>query len=233
MKLLLSASLSLLVLIANGQSNLNYLDATVGVAKYQGAFSVAWMHQWKVGKKQKLGIGLGGRLTTYLAANQYYVTAPAELTSESTSPFIIFKDNITANMDTFLVKSPQVNSINLSINITYPITPKLTTGFNIDAIGFSFGGKQAGNYINGLAGKMVNASPTHFNALLISDNDRGSLNSEFYLRYALNDAWGLKFGAQFLFTEYTTDSKVQVYPVENDRFRNKSLLLCFGVSLKL
>jgi len=233
MKLLLAACLLLIILNANAQPKANYLDATVGVTKYQSAISFAWVHQWKVGKNQKLGIGVGARLTSYLAANQYYLTAPAELTSESTSPFIIFKDNITSNMDTVLVKSPQVNSINVSIHFTYPITTKVSAGFNIDAIGFSFGGRQTGNYINGPFGKFVNASPTHFNILLISDNDRGSLNSEFYLRYVLNDSWGVKLGAQFLFTEYTTDSKVQLYPSENDRFRNKSLLLCMGVSLKL
>jgi len=40
-------------------------------------------------------------------------------------------------------------------------------------------------------------------------------------------------GAQFLFTEYTTSTKVQQLPEQNDRFRNKSLLLCLGISWRL
>jgi len=210
-----------------------YADATLGGAKYQGTFALSYVHLWRQGEKQKFAIGIGARFTSYLGANQYYITAPAQLTSGSTSPFIIFQDNITANIDTFLIKSPQVNCLNLSINIDYQLSKKITAGFNIDAIGFSFGGRQNGNYINGPVGKMSGATPTPFNVLLISDNDRGSLNSEFFLRYSLNDVWGLKAGAQFLFTEYTTSSKVQTFPQENDRFRNKSLLFCLGISRKI
>ena len=210
-----------------------YFDATFGVAKYQGTFALSYVHVWRFGSKQRLGFGLGGRFTSYLAANQYYTTAPAKLTSGSTGPVIIFQDNIQDNIDTFLIKSPQVNAINLSINIDYRLTKKLGAGFNIDAIGFSFGESRTGNYINGATGKMLSATPTSFNILLISDNDKGSLNSEFYLKYFLNERCGLKIGAQFLFTEYTTEEKVQQYPEENDRFRNKSLLFCLGVSYKI
>ncbi len=216
-----------------GKRTNNYADATFGVAKYQGVLSLSYVHNWRFGVNQKLGIGIGGRFTSYLAANQYYATAPAQLTSGSTGPLIIFKNNISANIDTFLIKSPQVNSLNLTINIDYQVGKKITVGFNIDAIGFSFGGSRNGNYINGSMGKMESAKPTNFNILLISDNDRGSLNSEFYGRYFLDDKWGVKAGAQFLFTEYTTTTKVQQFPQENDRFRNKSLLFCLGVSYKL
>lgn len=233
MKSYITVIVSLLCLSAHAQRASNYVDATFGVAKYQGALALSYVHSWHFGENQKLGIGVGGRFTSYLAANQYYITAPAKLTSGSTSPFIIFQDNIIANIDTFLVKSPQVNSFNTSINIDYQITKKITLGFNIDAIGFSFGGNRNGNYINGPIGKMTNAAPTTFNILLISDNDRGTLNSEFYLKYFLNEKWALKFGAQFLFTEYTTSTKVQQLPEGNDRFRNKSLLACAGISYKI
>ncbi len=211
----------------------DYSDATFGIAKNQGSLTLSYVHLWQFGKNQKLGIGLGGRFTSYLAANQYYVTAPAQLTSGSTSPLIFFKDNIAKNIDTFLVKSPQVNSINMSTNIDYRLTKKFTIGFNIDAIGFSFGGSRNGNYINGSVSKMTGAKPTAFNILLVSDNDRGSLNSEFYGNYFLNEQWAVKVGAQFLFTEYTTATKVQQFPGANDRFRNKSLLFCIGIRYKI
>ncbi|HQQ98868.1 MAG TPA: hypothetical protein PLX35_16465 [Cyclobacteriaceae bacterium] len=232
MKSIITTALVLFGLTCFAQQPFNYIDATAGVAKYQGAFSLAFVHNWPLGTSRKFEVGVGGRFTSYVAANQYYVTAPAELTSESTSPFIIFKDNVTANMDTFLVKSPQINSLNLSIHLGYQFGKKISAGFNIDAIGLSFGGSRSGNYINGPVGKVTTATPTTFNVLLISDNDRGSLNSEFYLRYALSGPWSVKLGAQFLFTEYTTATKVQQFPQENDRFRNKSLLFCLGVGYK-
>jgi len=233
MKKLLLYTFLLASLTTSAQRISSYADVTLGGAKYQGTLALSYVHLWRFGAKQKLGIGIGGRFTSYLGANQYYITAPAQLTSGSTSPFIIFQDNITANIDTFLIKSPQVNCLNLSININYQISKKINAGFNIDAIGFSFGGSRDGNYINGPVGKMAGATPTSFNVLLVSDNDRGSLNSEFFARYSLNDLWSLKAGAQFLFTEYTTSSKVQTFPQENDRFRNKSLLFCLGISRKI
>lgn len=233
MKKLLPCAFLLASLTTSAQRISSYADATLGAAKYQGTLALSYVHLWRFGAKQKLGIGIGGRFTSYLGANQYYITAPAQLTSGSTSPLIIFQDNITANIDTFLVKSPQINCLNLSINIDYQINKKLSAGFNIDAIGFSFGGSRDGNYISGPVGKMSAATPTSFNILLVSDNDRGSLNSEFFARYSLSDLWSIKAGAQFLFTEYTTSSKVQSFPQENDRFRNKSLLFCLGISRKI
>src|SRR5258706_6966706 len=223
----------LLISIQGFSQKTNFIDSTLGGAKYQATLSMSYVHLWALGTKQKFSIGLGGRFTSYLGANQYYITAPAQLTSESTSPLILFKDNIAANIDTFLVKSPQVNSINASINIHYQFRQKWSVGFNIDAIGFSFGGSRTGNYINGFTGKITAASPTPFNVLLISDNDHGSLNSEFFIKYSLNEKYALKLGAQFLFTEYTATSKVQQFPAPNDRFRNKSLLLCLGISWRL
>ena len=231
--LVLVASFGFQTTFAQGVDNTNYLDATLGAGNYQGSLSLSYLHRWSLGKNQRLGISLGGRLTSYVGQNQYYSTAPAQLTSESSSPLILFKDNIVANMDTLLVKSPQVNALNLFINFDYSLSSKFQVGFNIDAIGFSFGSRKQANFINGNSGKITEASPSPFNILLISDNDRGTLNSELYVKYFFNQKWGLKAGGQFLFTEYTSKEKVQTYPEENDRFRNKSLLFCLGVTLKL
>lgn len=199
----------------------------------EGTISAMVGYDWELWKSKKFAIGVGGRATSYFGTNQHYITAPAELTSGSTGPGVIFKDNIDENMDTFLIKFPQVNSINVFINLRYKFNEKLMIGFNIDAMGFSFGAQKSGNYINGAQTAVENSKPTAFNVLLISDNDRGSLNSELYGKYFFNDRWGIKLGGQFLFTEYTTDTEVQQFPEPNDRFRNKSLMVAFGVTRKL
>jgi hypothetical protein len=211
----------------------NYLDVSLGAAKFQGSASVSVIRQWNLGKKKRLTVGAGLRATTFLGKNQYYVTAPAKLTSGETGPQVIFIENITSNMDSFLIKTAQVNSLNIMLDFSYRISDKLSLGFDIDVIGFSLGGTTRGNYINGSQGKMDNASPTSFNVLLVSDNDKGTLNSEFYAKYFLKARWGVKAGAQFLFTEYTTSHKVQQLPEPNDRFRRKSLLFTAGISYKL
>jgi hypothetical protein len=215
------------------QSKTKSIDFGVGVAKYQGTFSAAYVHDWNLGKKKKIIIGLGGRLTGYAGANQYYSTAPAKLTSGKSGPGVFFIENIEENIDTFLIAKPRVVALNAMINLGYHVTEKLVLGFNIDAIGFSFGNKPRGNYINGSQGQNVESKPTAFNLLLVSDNDLGSLNSEFYGKYKLNDKISVKAAFQFLFTEYTTETPVQQFPEPNDRFRNKSSMFSAGISFNL
>ncbi len=208
-------------------------EAGFAVARRQGTFTVNYFYNWNLGKKRKVTIGLGARATAYYGRNQYYITAPAKLTSGSTGPGVLFKENIKANIDTFHVQSPQVHAVNLLINLGYHFSDKVFIGFSIDAIGYSFGSGVNGTYINGQAHVPEKADVTSFNALLISDNDKGSLNSELYARYSLNDGIRLKAGVQFLFTEYTTQSDIQTSPEPNDRFRRKSLLAGFGVAWRL
>lgn len=209
-----------------------YAEFTGAGAKFQGTASASFQRLWAI-KKGRIKAGAGIRLTSYFAANQYYTTAPAKLTSGKTGPLVFFTENMPHNMDSLLVKTPQVNAVNVMLSISYALSQKVWLGFNIDAVGFSFGSKTRGNYINGFTGANVEAKPTSLNVLLISDNDLGTVNSEFYGKYLLNEKWSVKAGFQFLFTEYTTETKVQQLPEPNNRFRRKSLMAALGVSYKL
>jgi len=211
----------------------NSLELGAAGAKYQGAFAGSYILSWKFGKKKKFEAGFGERITLYTGANQYYITAPAKLTSGSTGPGVFFKENITANIDSFLIAKPRVVAVNTLIYLGYNITERFSIIFNIDAVGFTLGKERVGNYINGNQGQMVSSKPSSFNALLISDNDLGSLNSELYGSYMLNKKLSVKAGLQFLFTEYTTETEVQQFPEPNDRFRRKSLLFTIGVHYNL
>jgi len=68
--------------------------------------------------------------------------------------------------------------------------------------------------------------------LLTGDNDYGSLNSEFFLKYKLSGRWDLRAVYQFFFAEYKTQTIKQIAPdgTEVDRFRNKANLFGLGVS---
>jgi hypothetical protein len=206
---------------------------TTAIGSSEFSTALAYQHLWLVGKKRRLGLGAGLRLTNYFGSNKYFTTAPAKLTSGQTGPGVFFADNIEENIDSVLFKNAQVNSLNLSINIQYAFSKKFAAGFNIDAIGFSFGGQKDATYFgNNGTGGATSAKPTGFNLLLISDNDKGSLNSEIYGKYMFNNKWAVKLGYQFLFVEYTTDTEVQTTPdgQTNDRFRNKSSGILLGVT---
>lgn len=209
------------------------LNASTGIGVRDGNLTLSAFRLWSVGKGQGFRIGLGIRYTGYLGENQDFISAPAKITSGMTGPLVIFKQNITENIDTFLIKSALAHCLNLAIDLRERINSRFFLGFNIDLIGGTVGNHPYGNYVNGNYGRRAYARPTAFNILLISDNDRGSLNSEFYVHYNMGPRWALKGGFQFLFTEYTTDEVVQSFPESNDRFRHKSLMLFAGVSYKL
>jgi hypothetical protein len=194
--------------------------------------SSSYFYNWQLGKNKKFEIGLGARYSGLFGKDLQYITAPAKLTSGKTGPGVLFAENIKENIDSLLVQKPQTNSINIALELGYNFTPKLYAAFNIDFVGFSFGKKfNDGLYVKNNAGTPgISAKPTGFNVLLISDNDRGSLNSELYLRYKLNNKWAIHGGIGFLFSEYTTDTNVQQLPGLNDRFRYKSVGGLLGVT---
>lgn len=209
------------------------IDLSGSVGKAQGTGAISFIHYRGVGKKKNFEIGAGIRFTSYFAESNYFISAPARITSGKTGPAVFFIENIKTNIDSLLVPSSQLNAVNLSANFGYHISQKFYAGFNIDVIGFSFGTKKNVNYINGTIAVNSTAKPTAFNLLLISDNDIGTLNSEFFAVYKVNQKWSVKAGYQFLFTEYTTATKVQQIPEPNDRFRNKVSAFLLGVRYQL
>lgn len=214
-----------------GNNHYQVADLSLGLGGAQANIAGSYILHWGIGKSQKLQLGLGIRFTSGFATDKYYETAKAKLTSGKTGPAVLFADDIRANIDSFFIGKTQINSLNLSFNSEYLLSKKISVGFNIDLIGFSFGAAKKGIYINNGNTSLVNAKPTAFNALLVSDNDLGSLNSELFIRYKLNSKWSLRGGTSFLFGEYTTDTEVQkINGINNDRFRYKSLYGIVGLT---
>jgi hypothetical protein len=184
------------------------------------------------GKRFKVGYGL--RLNHNFGGKSQFLTAPAILTTGKTGPVVFFDGTkIAKNIDTIQTTAFSVTSINIPLYLEYAITNKLDVGFNIDLIGASFGASVS-NY------NSVHATPTTagalaakasgFNALLVGDNDLGSLNSEILARYHFNDKLALSAGLSFAFAEFTTTRKVYL---DNDRFRQKQLMPMIGVNYRI
>jgi hypothetical protein len=211
----------------------SYYEFSVSTSGKQSAGALAWNHLHGIGKNKRFKLGYGVRFTGNFGRAADFITAPARLTSTTTGPLVIFSDNKPENFDTLHFSSYQINSLNISIHLNYAITAKLDAEFNIDAVGFSFGGAYTAAYNSSKRAQSPDqntqqkARPTAFNALLTSDNDLGSLNSEIFLRYRIKPQWAVKAGASFIFTEYTTDRKLFL---DNNRFRNKALMAMIGVS---
>jgi long-subunit fatty acid transport protein len=182
------------------------------------SISASGFQNFGIGSKKKFYIGTGIRFTTFFGKNVNFSTAPADLTTDD------------KNVDTLFAPSPSLNSLNLTINLGYKISEKLEVGFNIDAIGISFGPTGTPSYIRNGKSIASSASPTSPNILLVGDNDKGSLNSHLFVRYKLSDHLGLKVAYQYLFNELTTTTKIQTIPSANDRFRAKSTMVYVGLN---
>ena len=198
-------------------------DISFGFGNKQGSVVAGYFYNWNLGKSRKFFIGTGARFNTFYGTGVSFTSAPSSLAGDKLKE------------DTLLAAKPNIFSFNVLINLGYNITPKLQAGFSIDAIGASFGSEGTPTFISNGFPTSTKAKPTGFNVLLISDNDKGSLNSELFARYRWNDSWGVKLGLQFFFAEYTTNTEVQTTPGgdKNDMFRKKMAGVGIGVTYNL
>lgn len=215
-------------------NNINrFADITGTIGQSQGSIAASVVNNWKTGEKKKFELGLGLRLTSYFGTKKDYITAPAKLSRSNTFPFaIVFAGQETQNWDTLTVQRPFTQSLNLSGNLGYNFSPKWYGGVNIDLIGFTLGRKTSAVLTsNGQTVTENEAKPAGFNLLLTGDNDLGSLNSEFFVKYNADKKLSIKAVYQFLFNEYKTTSQFQTAPDGTivDRFRNK--INAFGVGV--
>ncbi|MEO7767996.1 MAG: hypothetical protein ABIS01_11240 [Ferruginibacter sp.] len=211
----------------------NSFGLSVNAGPGNFASAISWTHYHAIGKKKRFSIGYGLRFTNFIGSDLDYITAPAKYTSGKSSVAALFSNNILANIDTVSFAKSQTYFLNTGIYLSYLLPywkNRVQLGVNIDAIGFTFGPRQNAVYKN----NTVAAKPTSFNLLLISDSDKGSLNSEWYVSYWVTPKLAVKVGYEFLFSEYTTDTKIQQLPnlnEANDRFRYKSSMIMLGVSI--
>lgn len=229
-------AIQFIALAQNETKPTQHVDLALSYGPQEFNGSLAWSRLHSVTKGKKFQIGYGLRYNGYIGQDKDYVTAPVYLTSGEKGPQVLFIENIQENIDTFRVQNAQHNSVNAVIYLGYQFNPKWSVGFNIDAVGIAFGNKIDGEIISSnkpMPGSDIQgASPTRLNALLISDNDIGMLNSELYTTYNIKNNLSVKAGFTFLFTEYTTENKI-AYNDNNDRFRYKSLMGMIGIQLNL
>lgn len=227
-KIIISIIICLLIQNSWAQS----IDFAVA-AKKEFAPSITYQKNYGIGTKKKLSMGWGFRANAYFGGEKSYLTAPAKLTSGKQSIVAFFTEYKPEKIDTINFSKSSLFSVNALINLQYSFK-KSSIGFNIDAIGLTFGGKQSGVF-NASESPSLNKTnqngiPTTFNVLLISDSDRGSLNSEIYYKRTLKNNNAFRFGLSFQFLEYTTD-KILTY--ENNRFRHKTLMPFVAYTINL
>jgi len=217
----------------------NYFDLAASASGDRFSAAASWSHMHGLGrKKQRLQIGYGLRFTGFVAANQFYTTAPAKYTSPTQSIGTLFSKTLEENIDTITTATASTYSLNAALYAHYRLSRRWDVGFNIDVIGFSFGPERKFNIISSTfdpnQAPVQRGAPTRFNLLLTSDNDIGSLNSEFFVRYWLREKVGLRLGYTFLFSEYRTDEDLRFdnRRIVNDRYRHKAGMVLLAVTFR-
>ena len=210
-----------------------FADLNVAIGSSEETVSLSYVRNWQTGKKRKLEMGIGGRLTAYSGVNREFYTAPARLARTTTIPFlVVFSGHEWQNTDTLTVQKAFTVSLNITANFGYRFSSKWYGGINIDLAGLTAGKTSSATLVsNGKQSTDHNTKPSRFNLLLTGDNDYGSLNSEFFARYRIAARWQLKALYQFYFAEYRTQTARQIAPDGTvvDRFRNK--VNAFGIGL--
>ncbi|MFY0671969.1 MAG: hypothetical protein JXQ87_01110 [Bacteroidia bacterium] len=220
--LLLGMAMVLASVFTNAQNPYYTADLSIGSTTnlFVGALSFNRTHTIL---SEKLHLGYGLRFNLHTGSNQTYITAPFKYTGEGL-------------IDSMSIDNINTMGLSASINLGFSISEKLMVGFNIDALGLSFGGaqdvriKQWVDDPSGATQTLTTATPTTLNLLLVGDNDIGTLNSEFYIRYMFNDNLGARLGMSMFFSEYTTEAAGHD---NNKRFRNKIQYPFIALSYKL
>ena len=120
-----------------------------------------------------------------------------------------------ARVETFPVSGVRTGALNLAVSARVRVWAGLELGANIDVVGVGFGRTRPVSS----GGVETDASPPALNLLAFGRNDRGTLDSEFFVAWWFGERVALRAGASHLVTELVTRVPLQD---GNDRFRRSS-----------
>jgi hypothetical protein len=121
-------------------------------------------------------------------------------------------------------------ALNVAVHLGYLLTDRVQAGFNIDLFGYSTGGSRSGIYTENATAPAegVNARAASINIFQGGSQDRGNLNSQFFLMWAFSDRHAIKAGLSHQRVEYKTDTKLAS---NTNRFSTFSNLVFIGAQI--
>ena len=222
----------------------------LGMAYSTGNYnpSAAYYQLINIGDRKLFAVGWNVRLGAFYGDNLNYYTAPARLTREKTGFSALGAPLLIRNIDTVRYDYVTMTSANVGVRAQVNLG-RLTIGASADLLGLTFGKKRIGRYksstgqyaIQGISGKdsttiffqgantFQSSRPSVLNIRLLGDNDRGTLSTEIYARYIINQQFGIKVAYQFLTTETTVANRDVI--ADNNRFRHRANMAYIALTL--
>ena len=172
---------------ARAQLPLHALDASFGASNSTSRFSLTGLHRVSVAQGSAW-VGIGLRATAYTAKT-------ADFTNRGTVQGVLVATTPIA---------AAVYGLNLMLEGDIRVTGSVSVGANLDIVGVAAGPTRSLG--------SVSAKPTGVSLFEYGSNDRGSLNSEFYVAVALNSAVRLRLGASHYVLGYDVTDQVSAGP---------------------
>lgn len=166
-------------------------------------FNIAW--------KKRIRLGAGFRFNMANVTDRTYVTA-FQARPDAGSYNSLFLDDHT------------VYSLNLTLNADISFTCWLDAGLNIDVVGVSFGESTDALYRSASffpAASTEQAKPELLNVFAFGNNNRGTLNTQFYLRFWPGELFFVKAGSSLYHLSENTDNTLNY---SNNRFNTDSYM---------
>lgn len=194
------------------------LDGSFGTNGSQNVFSMAFLRTHALGKQHRLLLSYGLRFSSFGGRDMEFYSAPPD--------FYL----IPEKTDTLFMSNGGQNNVALFIGASYKVKNLLVFGFNIDAVGYTFGKTRTGQFNPGGSNISDESSPNQITALLVGANDIGMIKAEFEVGVLLSSHLELRTGLSNMFLEYKTSKELQA---GNDRFRAASSVGFLGVRIYL
>jgi hypothetical protein len=190
----------------------NIYDVSAG---FGDATSVAFsFHRMaNAGTSEKLRFGLGGRATLMVGD---LMLQPQ--TRNRVVPFSVH-DTLSISVAPVL--------INLVGHADWTFSDRLTAGMNVDLFGVTTGGSRTGTYKENQSAtpENVNAKPSSTNIFGFGiGDDKGLLNSEFYVGWKLTDKYTLRGGLSRQRVQYNTEFAMASFTSEFAKYNHMAFV---------
>lgn len=153
------------------------LDASLGLSG--SALRSALSSQWRHDLHARLTIGAGLRLTHYAGEDASFRNV----------------GQTTAGLPERVTLNPNAWGLNVMVSAQARVTGVVAAGANIDVAGVAIGPTEHAG--------AAELTPARGSLFQYGDNDRGSLNSEFFIAVTLSPQWELRGGMSHYVVGYT------------------------------
>ncbi|MCX7744112.1 MAG: hypothetical protein N2167_06060 [Flavobacteriales bacterium] len=187
----------------------HYVEMSLGMGSKIFTSSVAWHKMFNVAWKKRIKLGGGLRFNMANVTKRMFITAFPGRPDAGTYDSLFFDDHT-------------IYSLNLTFHADVSFTRWLDGGFNLDVAGVSFGETTDASYRSATflpATSIEQVHPELFNVFAFGNNNRGTTNTQFYLRFWPGENFFIKAGYSLF---HITENTVNTLNFSNNRFVTSS-----------